>query len=57
MQSDDIQNLLDQLVVARADYLDNQGSDDADEFYQIYFRAYNAYWKLVDPSKMKDQWN
>ena len=51
------EDLRTDLSVARADYLDNQGSDDADEFYQIYFRAYNAYWKQVDPSKMKETWN
>jgi hypothetical protein len=52
-----IEDLHLDLVVARADYLDNQGADNADEFYQTYFRAYNAYWKEVDPSKMKDKWN
>ena len=52
-----VDELLSELVIARADYLDNQGSEDADIFYSKYFNAYNAYWKQVDPTKVKDMWN
>lgn len=52
-----VEDLHTDLVIALSDYLDNQGSDDADLFYHTYFQAYNAYWKAVDPSKMKEKWN
>lgn len=48
--------LYNDLVVARADYLDNQSHEDADFFYAAYFKAYNEYWRLVDPSKMQEKW-
>lgn len=51
-----ITDLYDDLVVARADYLDNQASEEADIFYAVYFKAYNDYWRVVDPSKMQEKW-
>lgn len=48
--------LLEALTLARADYLDNQSHEDADFFYAAYFKAYNDYWRLVDPSKMQEKW-
>lgn len=50
------EELYNELVVARADYLDNQGHEDADFFYAAYFKAYNEYWRVVDPSKMQEKW-
>lgn len=52
-----VEKMFSELALARADYMDNCGSDDADLFYSDYFKAYNAYWKQVDPSKMKETWN
>lgn len=52
-----VEKLLSELVLARADYLDNAGSEDGDIFYSDYFRAYNAYWQVVDPTKVKAKWN
>jgi hypothetical protein len=47
-----LNELYEDLYIARLDYLDNKGSNDADEFYRIYFQAYNAYMRVKDPSKI-----
>lgn len=51
-----IQLLYDELVIKKADYLDNLSHEDADYFYAAYFRAYNQYWAVVDPTKVKTKW-
>ncbi|UOL48643.1 hypothetical protein [Pseudomonas phage Astolliot] len=52
----EIKSLYDELVIKRADYLDNISHEDADFFYAAYFRAYNQYWSKADPSKVRMKW-
>jgi hypothetical protein len=50
----DTEDLRMKLVVAQLDYQDNTGSDQVDDFYVEYVRAYRAYWSVVDPLRLRN---
>jgi hypothetical protein len=56
MSQKNIAQLEAELIRTKVDYLDNKGSSEAGAFYADYFRAYNAYMAVTDPSKVKKNW-